>query len=80
MYGRNSKRTVKTFSLRDIISRVIKLHNVLIFFICVVQVIFGTVLKNREIYMDAVYAMVLLACVLLIRIVTIFLNEKKKSE
>jgi magnesium-transporting ATPase (P-type) len=30
--------------------------------------------------MDAVYALVLQTCVLLIRIVTIFLNEKKKSE
>jgi magnesium-transporting ATPase (P-type) len=79
MYGKNSKRIVKTFNLQDIIYRVVKIHNVLIFCICVIQVIFGTVLKNREIYMDAVYALVLLVCVMLIRIVTIFLNEKKKS-
>ncbi len=79
MYGKNSKRTVKTFSLRDIIHRVVKIHNILVFFICIIQFIFGTVLKNREIYMDAVYALVIGTFVLLIRIVTIYLNEKKKS-
>ncbi len=47
MYGRNVKRIVKTFSLQDIIMRVIKVHTILIFIICVIQAIFGTLLKNR---------------------------------
>jgi len=80
MYGKNSKRIAKTFNPKDIIRRVVKIHNIFIMVICVIQIIFGTVLKHREIYMDAVYALVLLGCVLLIRIVTIYLNEKKKSE
>ena len=47
MYGRNSKKTVRTFSLRGIVSRVVKVNHILIFCICVIQIIFGTVLENR---------------------------------
>lgn len=80
MYGKNAKKALKTFKLKDILKRVLRLHNFLIFSICLVQILFGALTDNREIYMDAVYAMFLFGCFMLIRIVTIYLNEKKKSD
>lgn len=47
MYGKNSKRVMKRFNLKDIVLKVVKFHNVLIFIISIIQIIFGAVLKKK---------------------------------
>lgn len=47
MYGKNAKRALKTFKFKDILKRVLRLHNFLIFSICVIQILFGALTDNR---------------------------------